>query len=152
LSVIGVFRGTTANRDFQRPQSSSASIGPKSQVAVWPRLAHSERVKPGPRENAATTMPVPSHRFWRRSGSLAIFAPIRRASSRVSSLAAERLAPARNCAARRPNPTTPMFTAPPSQRSPQGAGGGVNRKAIYYHDWNAERRLNEEVRHLRSLS
>src|SRR6516165_10833067 len=56
------------------------------------------------------------------------------------------------CAARRPNLTTPMFTAPPSQRSPQGAGGGVNRKAIYYHDWNAERRLNEEVRHLRSLS
>jgi hypothetical protein len=43
-----------------------------------------------------------------------------------------------------------MSTAPPSQRPPQDAGGGVDRKTIYNHDWNAERRLSEEVRHLRS--
>ena len=43
-----------------------------------------------------------------------------------------------------------MSTAPPSQRPPQGAGGGVDRKTIYNHDWNAERRLSEEVRHLRA--
>jgi hypothetical protein len=53
------------------------------------------------------------------------------------------------CTARRPNLTTPMSTAPPSQRPPQDAGGGVDRKTIYNHDWNAERCLSEEVRHLR---
>jgi hypothetical protein len=42
-----------------------------------------------------------------------------------------------------------MSTAPPSQRPAQDAGGGVDRKTIYNHDWNAERRLSEELRHLR---
>jgi hypothetical protein len=36
-----------------------------------------------------------------------------------------------------------------SATASQSAGGGVDRKTIYYRDWNAERRLSEEVRHLR---